>query len=107
MDIDPLDALRASGLNPIVIDENTDFSKLPLLQPETKSFKIEVIADATGTWSSNGVAFNTYAEAQDYGKDLSARWTLVTDMRVIESSEEPSYTFTGGVLRALNAKDVG
>ena len=40
--MNPVDALRASGLNPIVIDEDTDFDSLPIFRPMTN---IEFVED--------------------------------------------------------------
>jgi hypothetical protein len=51
------------------------------------SFKPEVIADSSGEWTGNQLRFNTEKEAKTYVADLMLRWTLVTDTRVVESSE--------------------
>ena len=51
------------------------------------SFKVEVIADSTGTWCSNGLRFATAAEADEYGANLALRWTAVREYRVAPSEE--------------------
>ncbi len=52
-----------------------------------KSFKIEVIADSSGKWVGNDLRFATRLEAEAYAADLSSRWTLVRDFRVVESHD--------------------
>jgi len=47
------------------------------------SFKSEVIADNSGTWSSNALRFETEKEAELYVGDLIMRWTLVRETRVV------------------------
>jgi hypothetical protein len=59
-----------------------------------KSFKAEVIADASGQWVSNQLRFATEDEAWRYGNDLARRWTAVRQMRVVTSDEpvnEPAH----------------
>jgi hypothetical protein len=62
----------------------------------TKPFKVEVIADNSGIWAGNALRFDTVEAAIDYATDLYSRWTLVSQMRVVnnESGEvvwkEPS-----------------
>lgn len=67
-------------------------------QKESKmtSWSPEVIADSTGTWSSNGLRFATEEEAKDYVKDLEWRWTSVRDTRVVESSDPVSHAWADG-----------
>ena len=60
------------------------------------SWKSEVIADSTNTWCGNALRFATPAEARDYVWDLSMRWTLVRDIRVVESDEPVNYVFVDG-----------
>jgi hypothetical protein len=57
------------------------------------SYKPEVIADASGKWTGNGLAFATKEEAEGWVKDLERRWFLVTDTRVVESDEPVNYKF--------------
>lgn len=59
------------------------------------AWRAEVIADSTGKWNTNGLAFATKAEATGYGSDLSFRWTSVRDMRVVEIDEPASHRWTG------------
>jgi len=47
-------------------------------------FKVEVLADNSGIWSSNALTFNTEEEAKLYAQDLYMRWTAVKDWRVVE-----------------------
>jgi hypothetical protein len=51
------------------------------------SYKAEVIADNSGKWCGNGLRFATHKEAEDYARDLSYRWTLVREWRVVESED--------------------
>ena len=46
-------------------------------------YKVEVIADSTGTWAGNGKVFETVAEADAYARDLWSRWTAVRSYRVV------------------------
>lgn len=55
------------------------------------SFKPEVIADSSGKWTANGLAFATELEAKVWVDDLSMRWTLVRDVRVVPSDEPVNY----------------
>ncbi len=50
---------------------------------DRKQFKVEVIADSSGTWAGNGLRFDTESDAEVYAKDLMSRWTLVREWRVI------------------------
>jgi len=58
------------------------------------SWKSEVIADSSGAWCGNALRFATPAEARGYVWDLSLRWTLVRDTRVIESEDDVNYRWT-------------
>ncbi len=62
------------------------------------SYKPEVIADDTGTWSGNALRFATEKEAQTYVADLAMRWTLVRDTRVVRSDEPVNYAIVDGKL---------
>ena len=53
-----------------------------------KFYKVEVIADSSGTWCGNGLRFTTTEEAETYAKDLAMRWTLVRDYRVVDTRSE-------------------
>ena len=53
----------------------------------SKMFKVEVIADSSGTWCGNALTFTTREEAERYAKDLYARWSAVRQWRVVETVE--------------------
>lgn len=65
------------------------------------SFKCEVIADSTGVWCSNGLAFATKEEAETYGVNLMIRWSAVRDSRAVKSDEPVNYRFEGARLIPL------
>lgn len=54
---------------------------------DPRSWAPEVIADRSGTWAGNALRFATRKEAEEYAKDLYSRWTLVSEWRVVESSD--------------------
>ena len=62
----------------------------------TKSFKVEVQADGTGTWAGNGVRFETFEQAESYARDLAWRWTSVREWRVVASPDLVNRTAAGG-----------
>lgn len=66
------------------------------------SWKPEVIADSTGKWCGNGLAFATEQEALDNVRDLEMRWYAVRETRVVESDEPVNYTYHDRKLRALD-----
>jgi hypothetical protein len=66
------------------------------------SFKPEVIADASGKWVGNDIAFATREEAEIYAKDLFNRWMLVTDTRVVESSEPVNRRIADGKMEVVS-----
>jgi len=68
------------------------------------SWKPEVIADASGEWCGNGLRFATKQEAEDNVFDLSMRWTLVRETRVVESDEPVNYTYHDRKLRAVEGQ---
>jgi len=57
---------------------------------EPKSWKPEVIADSSGKWCPNGLAFAKKEDAEAWVSDLACRWTLVRETRVVPSNEEPN-----------------
>jgi hypothetical protein len=59
------------------------------------SYKAEVQADSTGTWSSNSLRFATKAEADGYAADLEWRWTSVRNWRVTKCTEPATHRWTG------------
>jgi len=48
-----------------------------------KLFKVEVIADDSGKFCGNGLRFETDADAMAYGINLTARWMLVQQFKVV------------------------
>jgi hypothetical protein len=66
------------------------------------SFKAEVIADSSGKWTSNACRFATRVEAEEYVAGLFARWTLVTDTRVVESDDPVNYRCVNGKAEGIN-----
>jgi hypothetical protein len=65
------------------------------------SFKPEVIADRTGKWVGNGLAFATSAEAEGYVSHLFSRWTAVRETRVIESPDPVTHAWADDKLVRL------
>ncbi len=53
-----------------------------------KSYKVWVIADSSGEWCSNGVAFKNEEDAKDWGEGLFMRWTAVRQWEIRPSEEE-------------------
>lgn len=49
----------------------------------------------------NALVFATPEEAEAWAKDLFKRWLLMTDHRVDEVDDQPTHTFTDGVLASL------
>jgi len=66
------------------------------------SWKPEVLADSSGVWSGNAIRLETMEEALEYVKDLKRRWTLVTDTRVVECSDEVSHRWKDGKLTPVD-----
>lgn len=67
------------------------------------SWKPEVIADSSGQWCGNALRFATREEAEANVRDLSYRWILVRDTRVVESDDPVNYRYVAGRLEALGA----
>ena len=65
------------------------------------SFKPEVIADASGSWTGNALRFATEAEAETYVRDLAWRWTSVRQTRVVASDDAVSHVWTDGRVRPV------
>lgn len=51
------------------------------------NWKVEVIADDSGKWRSNGLLFAYELEARVYAIDLARRWTSVREHRIVEAKE--------------------
>ena len=67
------------------------------------SFKPEVIADSSGKFCGNGLAFATREEAEANVRDLASRWFLVRETRVVESDEPVNYRWVDGRLLAVES----
>lgn len=66
------------------------------------SWKPEVQTTDDGKWTGNGMAFATKEEADRWAVDLSMRWTLVRDVRAVESTEPVNYAIIDNKLEAVN-----
>ena len=51
------------------------------------SYKAMVKTPGDQDWVGNALRFETFEEAEAYGKDLARRWTLVVAMEVQESND--------------------
>lgn len=56
----------------------------------SRSWKPEVVADSSGQWIPNGLAFARKEDAEAWVFDLSLRWFSVSDTRVVPSDEAPN-----------------
>jgi hypothetical protein len=65
------------------------------------SWAPEVIADSSGKWCGNALRFATREEAEANVANLASRWFLVTDTRVIESTDPVNYRWIDGKLEAV------
>jgi hypothetical protein len=65
-------------------------------QKGPRSWAPEVIADNSGKWAGNALRFATKAEAEANVQNLSDRWFLVRETRVVESTDEPNYRWVPG-----------
>ena len=70
-----------------------------------KSWKCEVIADDSGKWCGNGLRFASRLEAEGYVRNLSMRWFLVKETRVVESEDHPKDGWNGERLVPLSSLD--
>jgi hypothetical protein len=71
----------------------------------TTSWKGEVIADDTGTWTSNAMRFATDAEAKQYVYDLAMRWLAVREWRTMPSPDPVNYAIIDGKLHRVATMD--
>jgi hypothetical protein len=55
------------------------------------SYAPEVIADSSGKWCGNALRFATREEAEANVFNLSMRWMLVRETRVVESDDPVNY----------------
>ena len=65
------------------------------------SYKVEVIADSSGQWSSNAHRFEHVEDAKKAGSDLNSRWMAVKEWRVVPSDEPPSHYWDPERYRAV------
>lgn len=63
------------------------------------SWGIEVIADSTDTWVGNQFRLPSRPKAEEYGRDLAARWTAVRKWRVVR--------FTANAMRSFPPTTMG
>lgn len=66
------------------------------------SFAPEVSTDSTGKFAGNALRFATVEEAQEWVTDLSYRWILVRDTRVVESTDPVSHRMVDGRLESAS-----
>ena len=71
-----------------------------------KSWKPEVIADASGIWYGNALRFRTREEAENNAQELSFRWMAVRDYRASESDDEPMHTWIDNKLGWIKSDPV-
>lgn len=50
-------------------------------------YAVQVIADNSGKWVGNQLRFDSIEAAEEYARDLSMRWTLVREWRVVDAAE--------------------
>jgi hypothetical protein len=69
-----------------------------ILMSETKSqsWAPQVLADSGHQWTGNSLRFATKREAELNVLDLAQRWTLVVNMRVVESNDPVNYKWIEG-----------
>ena len=72
-----------------------------------RSWKPEVVADNSGKWLPNGLAFATREEAEANVADLAWRWTMVSDTRVVESDDPVNYAWVNGALVPVDPAEGG
>ncbi len=58
---------------------------------ENGKYKVEVIADSSGSYCGNGLQFDTLEKAQEYGADLAWRWTAVRCWRIVDLEGKEVY----------------
>jgi hypothetical protein len=56
-----------------------------------QSWMPQVIADSSGKWAGNALRFATMEEAEANVRNLSMRWMLVRETRVVTSTDEVNY----------------
>lgn len=71
----------------MTVRNSTPHQRLGHRRSRRPSFKVEVIADGSGKWCGNGLAYATREEAESYARDLASRWMAVRQWRVVESDQ--------------------
>jgi hypothetical protein len=72
-------------------DRETIFDyTLPAEPAAPHSYKVGVKTSGDRDWVYNGLRFATEKAALDYGRDLSWRWTAVTEYEVHPSEDAPT-----------------
>lgn len=71
--------------------ENATMPRGTLATEPNKSWAPEVIADDSGKFYGNALRFATKEEAEANVRDLSWRWMLVRETRVVESTDPVNY----------------
>lgn len=51
------------------------------------AYRVDVAVAGERTYASNGLRFDTEAEATAYARDLYSRWTLMVGFRVVPSDQ--------------------
>jgi hypothetical protein len=74
---------------------------LPAAQEKHMAFRyqlrvIDGSRDQYTAWRENGVVFPTHEEAKNAGIAKMMAWTLVSDMRVVETDEPANYHWIPG-----------
>lgn len=64
-----------------------EIAALKALEGKGGKFGVEVIADGSGKFCGNGVRKDTVQEAANYGDDLTSRWMLVREWRIVHFPE--------------------
>ena len=65
------------------------------------SFKPEVQVNGRDEWAGNGLRFATREEAERNVEHLMNRWLLVTDTRVVESTDPVTHRWVFGQLESI------
>lgn len=68
-----------------LLEESHPF-KADVKSNSTGEFKVEVIADDSGKWASNGMKYATPEDAKKAALSLTGRWMLVQKWRVVDST---------------------
>jgi hypothetical protein len=70
------------------------------------SYKVEVLAIGESTWTSNGLRFAKWTEANASGCELLGRWFGAKDFRVVESPDPVNYKFDFEAYRNVRLESV-